>query len=97
MGGESPTRFCSSRRILLRDFSQAGDAAYLPADRRTHTRPTVRYRAEARKSGAVSIRQDRDRGQTANAFFAALLVSATAQSTMPNFARRIEKIIAPTN
>ena len=52
---EYNARHTPGYRLLLRDVSQAGDAAHLPANHRATTMRTSRYGAETRECGALSL------------------------------------------
>src|ERR1051325_2268628 len=76
------------RRVLLRDISQAGDAAHLPADHGAGAARAVGTYTEARERDGVPVRQDRHRPKTDHARGAAVLVSAASGSAVADLGAR---------
>jgi len=64
---ERQDRQLARRRQLLRDVSQAGNAAHLPPDRAPGTYASGCDRSETRERGAISLRAGLDRAEAAEA------------------------------
>src|ERR1041385_3273742 len=81
-------RVTPGRCLLLRDVSQTGDAAYLPANHRAGTMRSSSDYAETRECRALPVCACLYRSQTSSTFSASLLVQANARYAMADFGRR---------